>query len=298
MATGVPETDVFAAADAVLARGERPTVERVRLELGRGSPARIGGLLDQWWARLAERLTGHARLPELPAEISQAFLTIWEQAIDLARDDAERALAAQWQTLNSEREQLVAVEARARQDAIQSRQQVAEALVGLEAAKTRLADLELLLAQRLNQIEDLRQQRDALVYVRDEAQQRTQVLEQQLQDQAVKAEKDRIGYETYIRGVEDRAHGEIDRAREESKSRAVQLKTASRQLADLQTRLEAAHSVRNEAQQQAAAEQARADTLAQQLAQFLAVPPMKTKGRKRASATAQRRSLTGQSKTK
>ena len=29
MAVGVPENDVFAAADAVLARGERPTVERV-----------------------------------------------------------------------------------------------------------------------------------------------------------------------------------------------------------------------------------------------------------------------------
>ncbi|WP_339842653.1 DNA-binding protein [uncultured Halopseudomonas sp.] len=289
MAIGVPETDVFAAADAVLARGERPTVERVRLELGRGSPARIGGLLDQWWARLAERLTGHTRLPELPAEISQAFLTVWEQAIQLARDDAERTLAAQWKVLNSEREQLAAAEARALQDAIQSRQQVAEALAGLQAAETRLADLELLLVQRLNQIDDLRQQRDELVYLRDEAQLRTQVLEQQLQDQAVKAEKDRIGYENYIRGVEDRAHCEIDRAREEAKNTAVQLKAASRQLADLQTRLEAAHTVQNGAQQKAAAEQARADTLAQQLGQFLAVPPMKTKGRRRASATAKRR---------
>lgn len=42
MGVGVPETDVFAAADRVLARGERPTVERVRIELGRGSPARVG----------------------------------------------------------------------------------------------------------------------------------------------------------------------------------------------------------------------------------------------------------------
>lgn len=47
MAVGVPENDVFSAADAVLARGERPTVERVRLELGRRSPARVGGLFYQ-----------------------------------------------------------------------------------------------------------------------------------------------------------------------------------------------------------------------------------------------------------
>lgn len=46
---GVPESDVFAAAGPVLGRGERPTVERVRLELGRGNPARVSGLLYQWW---------------------------------------------------------------------------------------------------------------------------------------------------------------------------------------------------------------------------------------------------------
>lgn len=46
---GVPESDVFAAAVPVLALGEWPTVERVRLELGRGNPARVSGLLDQGW---------------------------------------------------------------------------------------------------------------------------------------------------------------------------------------------------------------------------------------------------------
>lgn len=63
MPVGVPETEVFAAADRVLARGERPTVERVRGELGRGSPARVGQLLDNWWEALAKRLAGHAISP-------------------------------------------------------------------------------------------------------------------------------------------------------------------------------------------------------------------------------------------
>lgn len=85
MAVGVPENEVFAAADAVLARGERPTVERVRLELGRGSPARVGGLLDIWWTRLAERLNGEIRLPTLPSEVSQAFVSVWQQATHLAQ---------------------------------------------------------------------------------------------------------------------------------------------------------------------------------------------------------------------
>ncbi|MGH8449427.1 DNA-binding protein, partial [Pseudomonas sp.] len=124
MAVGVPENDVFAAADAVLARGERPTVERVRLELGRGSPARVGGLLDIWWARLAERLNGETRLPTLPGEVSQAFVAVWQQAIHLAQGVAEQALSEQRQVLIVERERVAEIEDQARQDAAQLRQKM------------------------------------------------------------------------------------------------------------------------------------------------------------------------------
>ncbi|MGH8376706.1 MAG: DNA-binding protein, partial [Pseudomonas sp.] len=179
MAVGVPENEVFAAADAVLARGERPTVERVRLELGRGSPARVGGLLDQWWARLAERLSGQSRLPSLPGEVSQAFVAVWQQAIHLAQGAAEQALAEQRQVLAAERERVAAVEDQARQDAAQFRQQAAEAVAGRQAAETRLADLELLLTQRQAQIEDLQQQRESLLHERGEAQQQSQTLQQE-----------------------------------------------------------------------------------------------------------------------
>ncbi|WP_426780432.1 DNA-binding protein [Pseudomonas aeruginosa] len=290
MAIGVPETDVFAAADAVLARGERPTVERVRQELGRGSPARVGGLLDQWWTRLAERLNGETRLPALPSEVSQAFVAIWQQATHLAQGAAELALAEQRQVLAAEREQLAALEDQARQDTAQYRQLAAEAVAGRQAAETRLADLELLLAQRLTQIEDLRQQREELVRERGEAQLHAQGLQQQVQDLALKLEQDRVDHATYVRGVEERAYREIDRAREESKSRAVQLKAASRQLDDLQRRLEALHSGLSEAQQQAAAQQARADTLAQQLLQRPAGAGVKPKTRKRTTSASKRSS--------
>ena len=290
MAIGVPETDVFAAADAVLARGERPTVERVRQELGRGSPARVGGLLDQWWARLAERLNGETRLPALPSEVSQAFVAIWQQATHLAQGAAEQALAEQRQVVAAEREQLAALEDQARQDAAQYRHLAAEAVTGRQAAETRLADLELLLAQRVAQIEDLRQQREELVRERGEAHLHGQGLQQQVQDLALKLEQDRVDHATYVRGVEERAYREIDRAREESKSRAVQLKAASRQLDDLQRRLEALHSGLSEAQQQAAAQQARADTLAQQLLQRPAGAGVKPKMRKRTTSASKRSS--------
>ncbi|AZC51717.1 diguanylate cyclase/phosphodiesterase [Pseudomonas chlororaphis subsp. piscium] len=288
MAVGVPENEVFAAADAVLARGERPTVERVRLELGRGSPARVGGLLDQWWARLAERLSGETRLPTLPGEVSQAFVAVWQQAILLAQAAAEQALAEQRQVLTAEREWVVEVEDQARQAAAQYRQQAAEAVTGRQAAETRLTDLELLLEQRLAQLEDLQQQRESLLSEQGEARKHIQSLQQQVQDLLLKAEQDRIAQESYARGIEERAYREIDRAREESKSRAAQLKETSRKLDGLQRRLEAAHAGLNDAQQQAVAQQARADTLAQQLVQWSAVPAAKPKVRKRTTTASKR----------
>ena len=191
MAIGVPENEVFAAADAVLTRGERPTVERVRLELGRGSPARVGSLLDQWWARLAERLSGETRLPALPGKVSQAFIAVWQQAIHLAHGFAEQALVEQRQVLDAERERVVAVEDQARQDAAQFRQQAAEALAGRQSAELRLADLELLLSQRQLQIEDLKLQRGNWLQERREAHLHNQALQQELQAQRLQAEQER-----------------------------------------------------------------------------------------------------------
>ncbi|WCM48497.1 DNA-binding protein [Pseudomonas sp. WJP1] len=298
MAVGVPENDVFAAADAVLARGERPTVERVRLELGRGSPARVGGLLDQWWARLAERLSGETRLPALPGEVSQAFVAVWQQAIHLAQGVAEQGLAEQRKVLIAERERVAEIEDQARQDAAQFRQQAAEALAGRQAAELRLADLELLLSQRQTQIEDLQQQREGLLHERREAQQHNQALQQDLQSLRLKAEEDlqslrvkaeqeRAAQESYVRGVEDRAHREVDRAREEGKAMAIQLKATGRQVEQLQRRIELSQTEFNQVQQRAAAQQARADTLEQQLIQVREAPPAKRKARIRKTPAAQ-----------
>ena len=285
MAVGVPENDVFAAADAVLARGERPTVERVRLELGRGSPARVGGLLDQWWARLAERLSGETRLPALPGEVSQAFVAVWQQAIHLAQGVAEQTLSEQRQVLAAERERVAAVEEQARQDAAQFRQQAVEAVTGRQAVELRLADLELLLTQRQTQIEDLQQQREGLLHERLEAQQHNQTLQRDLQALRLKAEQERVAQESYVRGVEDRAHREVDRAREEGKAMSVQLKETGRHFEQMQRRLDAIQTELSQSQQHAAAQQARADTLEQQFTQLRQTAVTKRKPRSRKPAS-------------
>lgn len=161
---------------AVLVLSARPTVEHVRLQLGRGSPARVSGLLDQWWIRLAERLSGETRLLTLPGEVSRAFVAVWQQATLLAQGVVEQGLAEQRHVLDAERERVALVEDQARLDVAKGRQQLVEAAVGRQAAESRLADLNLLLSQRQMQIEELLQQRDVLLHERHDTQQRIKVL--------------------------------------------------------------------------------------------------------------------------
>ncbi|WP_246883829.1 DNA-binding protein [Pseudomonas koreensis] len=259
----------------------RDGVERVRLELSRGSPVMVGGLLDIWWARLAERLSGETRLPALPSEVSQAFIAVWQQAIHLAQDVAEQGLAEQRQVLDAERERLAEIEDRAHQDLAKGRQQVSEAMAGRQAAESRLADLDLLLVQRQAQIEELQQQRDVFKRERHDAQEKNQILQQELHLLRLKAEQERITQENYLRGVEDRAHREVDRAREEGKAAVSQSKVASRRCDDLRRRLESAQSELSQAEQRTAAQLARAETLEQQLIQIRQLPEIKRKPRVR-----------------
>jgi chromosome segregation ATPase len=289
MAIGVPETEVFAAADAVLERGERPTVERVRQELGRGSPARVGALLDQWWERLAQRLRGETRLPALPTEISQAFVAVWQQAMFLAEGVAEQALAERRAVIEAERLRVAAVEDEARQLIAQARQQVAAGQAAQHAVETRLADLELLLAQQQAQLADQKNRCVELAEERRVALQKTSVLRQELQAAQQQLIQERDATATYVRGIEDRAHREVDRAREESRVAAAQLKALTKQHDQLRQRLDIVLSQLSEAQQVAAAEQARANTLEQQLVRparvrRVKVKPTKSKSRPRVQA--------------
>ncbi|MGC2030130.1 MAG: DNA-binding protein [Steroidobacteraceae bacterium] len=95
------------AADALLRAGERPTVEKIRLRLGSGSPNTIGPLLDVWWKHLAARLdSGPAALHRLPETVAHIAEALWMQALEEGRRRAQielkftrTAAADQQQTL-------------------------------------------------------------------------------------------------------------------------------------------------------------------------------------------------------
>jgi hypothetical protein len=93
---GITSRDVELAADALLREGERPTIERVRERIGRGSPNTINPMLDAWWKRLAARLdAGPAALHRLPETVAHVAEALWMQALDEARRRAEQELNRQ-----------------------------------------------------------------------------------------------------------------------------------------------------------------------------------------------------------
>jgi hypothetical protein len=114
-ARGVQKQDVFAAADALIGEGQRPTIERVRLKMGRGSPNTVSPLLDQWFATLGPRLTGAAapagetgevgvhREEGLPSDVRQAAQALWEVAQRRAGEAQRAQLSADAQALENEK---------------------------------------------------------------------------------------------------------------------------------------------------------------------------------------------------
>jgi hypothetical protein len=104
---GITGADIDRAADALLHEGERPTIERIRARLGRGSPNTINPLLDAWWKRLAGRLdAGPAALHRLPEPVLLAAEGLWMQTLDEARRRAAAEQGSKKASLAKDRQDL------------------------------------------------------------------------------------------------------------------------------------------------------------------------------------------------
>jgi len=104
---GITPADVDRAADALLRDGQRPTIEKVRAKIGRGSPNTINPLLDAWWSRLAGRLdAGPAALHRLPEPVLLAAEGLWLQTLDEARKRAAAELGSRKATLARDAQEL------------------------------------------------------------------------------------------------------------------------------------------------------------------------------------------------
>lgn len=175
---GVQQADVWAAADALLAQGLRPTIERVRLHLGRGSPNTVSPLLEGWFASLGQRL----RLAGSPAAVGDAKVhtaatATWVDTNVLGDvpaavvEPALQSLRQLWAVASSEAAQLAQAALAQRQASLEGQEQ---------ALQANLADL----AQREAALKDQKRALDEALLI---AQQQAQQLAAQLQDMQLAA---------------------------------------------------------------------------------------------------------------
>lgn len=133
---GISSTDVDRAADALLRAGQRPTIDKVRLKIGRGSPNTITPLLDDWWSRLAARLdAGPAALHRLPEPVAHAAEGLWLTAVAEARRRAQLETRSRRAALERDQQDLTV------QSHVLSLRE-SELNARLEAADRRIATLE------------------------------------------------------------------------------------------------------------------------------------------------------------
>lgn len=217
---GVQQDDVWAAADALLAEGLRPTIERVRQKIGRGSPNTVSPMLEAWFATLGPRLgEGGAKEEEgnLPAPVRQGMAKLWESALLSARQDAAQALEQAQQALVQDRTSLEMREAElARQgQVLRERQVVVDE--ALEVSRGQITDLttrldrsHTLLDRRDGEIEDLRSKLTAFEKQRDADRRRSD-------EEATRHADERRRLEERAAANERRLLEEVDRERQEKK---------------------------------------------------------------------------------
>lgn len=98
MSRGINQIDVWQACDSLLLAGARPTIERVRQTIGRGSPNTVSPYLDSWFKQLGTRIqdpnafTANSARSATPDPVTQAAKLLWEAAVEQSRVDFDQRL--------------------------------------------------------------------------------------------------------------------------------------------------------------------------------------------------------------
>jgi len=236
-ARGVQREDVFAAADALLAEGKRPTIERVRLKMGRGSPNTVSPMLEHWFASLGSRMSGATSLApgpgesglaqsSLPEGVRTAAAALWGEAQREASTQARSAVARELEDLAQREQSLASAQAalRQREDAFAATRAGVDA--ALAAAQQTSAALEQQLHATSADAQDVRRRLEAEL----------QRLNTRLSDASQAEQRERQGtaqaladLEKDMRQAEERHAGqqrhwlaEVDRARQQVKAWEVE----------------------------------------------------------------------------
>lgn len=201
MARGITEGEVWKACDALLLEGARPTIERVRQKLGRGSPNTVSPMLETWFKHLGARIKdpGAFSMPATtPDPVHQAALHLWEVAQAEARRDFDERLRAGL------------AEAAATVDAERDRSALAEAAAA--SATTRADKLHAELAQLRETLEGERAAHAAAAARLDDARLQCRDLQADLAQARLTADETRVRADTAVSAADERAQGAERRA--------------------------------------------------------------------------------------
>lgn len=224
---GVQQKDVWGAADALIAEGLRPTIERVRQKMGRGSPNTVSPMLEAWFTTLAPRLGVGAAISASdggqPPEVRKAADDLWQTALSLAQTRATTALQADRAALSQERLDLTtantALEAALDQMA-QREVMLRNALTGAQAqAEERNRDIERLRTELGHSQAEVAAGRGVIARqaLEHDAERSRLASMVEAQLKAVKASQDQAATD------QRRLLEEVDRARQEAKQLRVEL---------------------------------------------------------------------------
>lgn len=242
---GIQEADVWAAADALLADGHKPTIEKVRQHMGRGSPNTVAPMLDAWFSTLGARLGLNQQTQELrnsvPTPVLEMAQMLWSNALEHAHEVATQTLQAREQAAADTQVQLEALQNKLqqKQEGLQQQQQAMDA--ALKLAQAQREDL----SRRLDEMQQQMAERDALL----EKQRLDSIAQRQAQEAMREQHSRELESATHERhrlaeqyaGNERRMLAEVDRSRQEvEKSKKLQLE-AERASAQRYEELQARH---------------------------------------------------------
>lgn len=218
---GVQQDEVSEAADVLLASGLRPTIERVRQHLGRGSPNTVSPMLETWFAGLGKRLgmagDGASGEGKMPTAAAQALNKLWDAAFLAARKEADAILTQDRQALSDAQAALSDRETNLTQQeqAITQLQEMADKLLQAEREKTAAAEASLATA-----LQQLRGRDVTVLELRAAlagAQEQLQAARDRSDAQDRRHSDERIKWEERAAGNERRLLGEIERERQAAK---------------------------------------------------------------------------------
>ena len=241
---GVQEADVWAAADALLAEGQKPTIEKVRQHMGRGSPNTVAPMLDGWFSTLGARLGLNQQTQDLrnsvPTEVLEAAQMLWSHALQHAQSVAEQSLAVREQAASAAQAKLESQQAKLQQREEGLLQQKSAMDAALALAQAQREDL----TRRLDEMQQQLGERDqALEKQRQEnlEQRKTQeTLREQHSRELESAAQERQRLAEQFAGNERRMLADLDRSRQDTEKAKKQQLDAERSAAaryeELQTR--------------------------------------------------------------